>query len=155
MSVMNIYFQFQFVTNLAAIAEKYQTEEDDLHGKMLKYRTWQTVILTVITIVTELLPQEPTLVGYLFTTMAVVYLILAFCLIKALFDLRRCVRKRSRNQVRQNPQRRARMCRKKAQRRPVQKQTSRRCMKEACIADRRCTQNRQAQGINRSQQIPC
>lgn len=90
-SVMNIYFQFQFVTNLAAIAEKYQTEEDDLHGKMLKYRTWQTVILTVITIVTELLPQEPTLVGYLFTTMAVVYLILAFCLIKALFDLRRCV----------------------------------------------------------------
>ena len=87
-SVMNIYFQFQFVTNLAAIAEKYQTEED---GKMLKYRTWQTVILTVITIVTELLPQEPTLVGYLFTTMAVVYLILAFCLIKALFDLRRCV----------------------------------------------------------------
>lgn len=90
-SVMNIYFQFQFVTNLAAIAEKYQTEEDDLHGKMLKYRTWQTVILTVITIVTELLPQEPTLVGYLFTTMAVVYLILAFCLIKALFDLRGCV----------------------------------------------------------------
>lgn len=90
-SVMNIYFQFQFVTNLAAIAEKYQTEEDDLHGKMLKYRTWQTVILTVITIVTELLPQEPTLVGYLFTTMAVVYLILAFSLIKALFDLRRCV----------------------------------------------------------------
>lgn len=90
-SVMNIYFQFQFVTNLAAIAEKYQTEEDDLHGKMLKYRTWQTVILTVITIVTELLPQEPTLVGYLFTTMAVVYLILAFCLFKALFDLRRCV----------------------------------------------------------------
>lgn len=90
-SVMNIYFQFQFVTNLAAIAEKYQTEEDDLHGKMLKYRTWQTVILTVITIVTELLPQEPTLVGYLFTTMAVVYLILAFCLIKTLFDLRRCV----------------------------------------------------------------
>lgn len=90
-SVMNIYFQFQFVTNLAAIAEKYQTEEDDLHGKMLKYRTWQTVILTVITIVTELLPQEPTLVGYLFTTMAVVYLILAFCLIKALFALRRCV----------------------------------------------------------------
>ena len=57
-SVMNIYFQFQFVTNLAAIAEKYQTEEDDLHGKMLKYRTWQTVILTVITIVTELLPQD-------------------------------------------------------------------------------------------------
>ena len=54
-SVMNIYFQFQFVTNLAAIAEKYQTEEDDLHGKMLKYRTWQTVILTVITIETELL----------------------------------------------------------------------------------------------------
>ena len=90
-SVMNIYFQFQFVTNLAAIAEKYQTEEDDLHGKMLKYRTWQTVILTVITIVTELLPREPTLVGYLFTTLAVVYLILAFCLIKALFDLRRCV----------------------------------------------------------------
>ena len=90
-SVMNIYFQFQFVTNLAAIAEKYQTEEDDLHGKMLKYRTWQTVILTVIPIVTEQLPQEPTLLGYLVTTMAVVYLILAFCLIKALFDLRRCV----------------------------------------------------------------
>ena len=93
-SVVNIYFQFQFVTNLAAIAERYQTGEDDLHGKMLKYRTWQTVILTVVTIVTELLAPELTVWAYLSILMMLVYLILAFCLIKAIVDLRRCVRAR-------------------------------------------------------------
>ena len=93
-SVINIYFQFQFVTNLAAIAERHQTGEDDLHGKMLKYRTWQTVILTVVTIVTELLTPELTAWAYLSILMMLVYLILAFCLIKAIVDLRRCVRAR-------------------------------------------------------------
>ncbi len=91
-SVINIYFQFQFVTNLAAIAQRYQTEEDDLHGKMLKYRTWQTVILTVVTIVAELLTPEWIAWAYLSIPMMLVYLILAICLIKAIVDLRRCVR---------------------------------------------------------------
>ena len=93
-SLINIYFQFQFVTNLASIAEKYRTEDDDLHEKMLKYRTWQTIILTVVTISTTLVPSTSEIWKYLSFAMAILYLILVVCLMKALFDLRACIRQR-------------------------------------------------------------
>ena len=93
-SLINIYFQFQFVTNLASIAEKYRTEDDDLHEKMLKYRTWQTIILTVVTISTTLVPSASEIWKYLSFGMAILYLILVVCLMKALFDLRACIRQR-------------------------------------------------------------
>lgn len=93
-SLINIYFQFQFVTNLASIAEKYRTEDDDLHEKMLKYRTWQTIILTAVTISTTLFPSASEVWKYLSFAMAILYLILAVCLMKALFDLRACIRQR-------------------------------------------------------------
>lgn len=93
-SLINIYFQFQFVTNLASIAEKYRTEDDDLHEKMLKYRTWQTIILTVVTISTTLVPSTSEIWKYLSFGMAILYLILVVCLMKALFDLRACIRQR-------------------------------------------------------------
>lgn len=93
-SLINIYFQFQFVTNLASIAEKYRTEDDDLHEKMLKYRTWQTIILTVVTISATLVPSASEIWKYLSFGMAILYLILVVCLMKALFDLRACIRQR-------------------------------------------------------------
>ena len=41
--VVNIYFHFQLLTNLASIATKYQSADDELDAKLLRYRTLQTV----------------------------------------------------------------------------------------------------------------
>ena len=42
--VVNIYFHFQLLTNLASIATKYQSADDELDAKLLRYRTLQTVM---------------------------------------------------------------------------------------------------------------
>ena len=49
--VVNIYFHFQLLTNLASIATKYQSADDELDAKLLRYRTLQTVMLTAVIIV--------------------------------------------------------------------------------------------------------
>ena len=41
--VVNIYFHFQLLTNLASIAAKYQSEDYELDEKLLRYRTLQTI----------------------------------------------------------------------------------------------------------------
>lgn len=49
-SVINIYFHFQLLTNLASIASKYQREGDELDKRILNCRTFQTVMLTAVII---------------------------------------------------------------------------------------------------------
>ena len=90
-SLINLYFQFQFVTNLAAIAAKFQPPGYEMDAKLLTYRTWQTVILTVATLLTTVSPWLSEVWGYALIVIGVVYLVFGICLIKALFDLRRCV----------------------------------------------------------------
>ena len=90
-SVMNIYFQFQFVTNLAAIAAKFQPNGRGLDAKLLTYRTWQTVLLTIVMLLTTFYPWLSEVWGYVLAVLGVIYVVFGFCLIKALFDLRRCV----------------------------------------------------------------
>lgn len=41
-----LYFHFQFLTDMAALAESYQAEEDGLDGKFRYWRTVQTVLVT-------------------------------------------------------------------------------------------------------------
>ena len=48
--VVNIYFHFQLLTNLASIATKYQSADDELDAKLLRYRTLQTVIVILIVV---------------------------------------------------------------------------------------------------------
>lgn len=47
--IIDIYFHFQALTNIASIAYKYQIQEKDFDRKLLKLRTVQTATLTVIT----------------------------------------------------------------------------------------------------------
>lgn len=90
-SLVNLYFHFQFLTNLASIAAKYQPEGYELDLELLRYRTIQTVILTAITIITYLHSWLLAAWTYILIIMVIVYIIIGICLMKALFDLRKCL----------------------------------------------------------------
>lgn len=52
--LVNLYFHFQFITNLASIATKHQQENSSYDKKLLTCRTVQTIMLTVILIIINL-----------------------------------------------------------------------------------------------------
>ncbi|MDD7740572.1 MAG: hypothetical protein SOT28_01090 [Fusicatenibacter sp.] len=89
--LINLYFHFQLLTNLASIAAKYQPEGYELDAKLLRYRTLQTVMLTAIEIVICFQPWLSEVWTSLSVCMMVIYLIAGICLMKALFDLRGCL----------------------------------------------------------------
>ena len=89
--IVNIYFHFQFLTNLASIATKYQSADDELDVKLLRYRTLQTVMLTAVIIIGYLTKWQPDLVTVVSISMIIIYLIAGILLMKALFDLRRSI----------------------------------------------------------------
>lgn len=90
--VVNIYFHFQLLTNLASIATKYQSEGHEFDAKLLHYRTMQTVMLTAVIVLGYLVKWQAELVTFVSVGIIIVYLIVAILLMKALFDLRRCLR---------------------------------------------------------------
>ncbi len=55
-SLVNLYFHFQLLTNLASIAAKHQPAGCALDAKLLRYRTLQTVMLTAVQIILRLHP---------------------------------------------------------------------------------------------------
>lgn len=91
-SLVNLYFHFQFLTNLASIAAKYQPEGYEQDKKLLRYRTIQTVILTATTIISLLHPWLLEVWTYVSIVMMIIYLIAAICLMVALFRLRNCLK---------------------------------------------------------------
>ena len=90
-SLVNLYFHFQLLTNLASIATKYQPEGYELDSELLRYRTIQTVILTAITIITHFHSRLLEVWIFVSIVMLIIYSIAGICLMKALFDLRRCL----------------------------------------------------------------
>lgn len=89
--IVNIYFHFQLLTNLASIAAKYQSTKDELDAKLLRYRTLQTLMLTAVIIIGYLVKWLPGLVMVISIGMIIIYLIAGILLMKALFDLRRSI----------------------------------------------------------------
>ena len=90
-SLVNLYFHFQFLTNLASIAAKYQSEGNELDAKLLRYRTLQTVMLSAIEVIICFQPWLSEAWTVISICMLIVYLIAGICLMKALFDLRKCL----------------------------------------------------------------
>ena len=90
-SLVNLYFHFQFLTNLASIAAKYQSEGYELDAKLLRYRTLQTVMLSAIEVIICFQPWLSEVWTVISICMLIVYLIAGICLMKALFDLRKCL----------------------------------------------------------------
>jgi len=91
--VVNIYFHFQLLTNLASIAAKYQSEGYYLNEKLLHYRTLQTIMLTSVIIIGYLEKWLGDIATVSSVIMIIAYLIAGVLLMKALFDLRRCLPK--------------------------------------------------------------
>ncbi len=87
--LINLYFHFQLLTNLAAIARKYQSEEEERDARLLHCRTFQTVILTAAMMVDGISDRLGEYAAFISGTMIVVYLIAGIVMIKALLDLRR------------------------------------------------------------------
>ena len=86
----NLYFHFQLLTNLASIAAKHQPKDEEHDGRLLSCRSWQTVLLTVAMLLSDLSPWFGE--GWVYVSLALVlgYLIAGLCLMGALFSLRKC-----------------------------------------------------------------
>ncbi len=90
--LINLYFQFQFLTNLASIAAKYQEPDRDCDTKLLTYRNWQTIMLTIVILIGILQLWLSEIWGYVSIGIGIVYILFGICLIKTLFELRNALR---------------------------------------------------------------
>ena len=88
-SLASLYFHFQLFTDFAELAAKYQQPEDGLDRRLLRWRTIQTVLLTVMTLMAYPAQWFSGWWDYVVMAMAVVYLIAGICLMMALFALRK------------------------------------------------------------------
>lgn len=91
-SVAEMYFHFQFLTDCAALAAAYQRPQDGLDRRFLRWRTVQTVLLTGMAIIMYAAEWLGEIWSYVPIVMAVVYLTAGLCLMAALFALRRLFR---------------------------------------------------------------
>lgn len=89
----NLYFHFQFLTDMAALAERYQPKGDDLDRRLRCRRTVYVVLMTAIALVADL---PAGLLGD-WQSWAALGMVVAACLaalfvMTGLFGLRRCFR---------------------------------------------------------------
>ena len=89
--LINLYFHFQFLTNIASIAAKMQPEDDALHTRLLKLRTAQTVMLTCMLVCTRIFSWYTEVWLYIYGALSVVYIIVSISIMRALWLLRRRV----------------------------------------------------------------
>jgi hypothetical protein len=86
--LINLYFHFQLLTNLAAIASKYQDEGDEMDATLLRCRTFQTVTLTAAMIIRKLTNLFGEYAGLITIGLAILYIIAGIIIIKTLIDLK-------------------------------------------------------------------
>lgn len=91
-SLASLYFHFQLITDFAALASKYQWAEEHLDQRLLKWRTCQTVLLTLSTLLAYPMEWLPDWWQYLIICTAVICLIACIGIMVALFGLRKCIR---------------------------------------------------------------
>lgn len=87
LAAASLYFHFQFFTDLAALGEKYQGEEES--RRILKWRAVQTVLITAAAVFRFPVLAQWKGWEYLVIGIAVVSMGICFCLMAALFSLRK------------------------------------------------------------------
>lgn len=87
-SLANLYFHFQLLTNLSSIAAKYQGEGTSHDARLLKCRTIQTIMLTGVIVLGFLSSWLSDIWAYISVCMGLTYVIAGICMIKALLDFR-------------------------------------------------------------------
>lgn len=85
----NLYFHFQLLTNLSSIVAKYQPEDEEYDRKILKYRTMQTVLFTVMMVLSSLSTLFGESWASISLALGVAYLIAGICMMSALFQIKR------------------------------------------------------------------
>lgn len=91
-AVAQLYFLFQFLTDMAALARAYcrEPEAADLSRRILRCRTVQTVLVTAIALAPYLPAQLPEGVsGGALAVLAIAYCLLGIALMLFMFQLRR------------------------------------------------------------------
>lgn len=98
-TVAGLYFHFQFLTDMAALAANYQPAEGNLDRRILRHRTGLLVLSTAADLLSGIRPlvrtevQMELLMGGVFL-LAVLLLILAVLVMTDLFRLRSCIGER-------------------------------------------------------------
>ena len=87
--VVNLYFHFQFLTDIASIARRYQPDDTDLDGRILRCRTLQTLMLTSMWGLTYFSKWYKDAWAFISMGMGVVYVIAGIIIMRAIFALRR------------------------------------------------------------------
>ena len=85
----SLYFQFQFLTDCAALAAEYQPPDSELDRRLLRWRTIQTVLITVTTLMSYAAEFFGDAWSYATLALTVVSLFATLCLMAALFSLRK------------------------------------------------------------------
>ena len=92
-AVAGLYFHFQFLTDMAALAEQYQPAGAGLDGKLRVRRTLYVVLMTLFSLLGNLLAALPEHWGEgIAIVMVLTALIAAILIMAALFRLRRFFR---------------------------------------------------------------
>ena len=89
--VVNLYFHFQFLTDIASIACRYQPDDTDLDGRILRCRTLQTLMLTSMWGLTYFSKWYEDAWAFISMGMGVIYVIAGVIIMRAIFALRRSV----------------------------------------------------------------
>lgn len=89
-SLTNLYFHFQFLTDMAALAADWQPADRELDKRLLKWRTLQTLMLTATLLLSQLMPLLGEWSGVVSLVTMLIYLIATICLMRTLFHLRKC-----------------------------------------------------------------
>ena len=87
--LLNLYFDFQFITNLASIAIKHQKEGCIYDKKLLKYRTILTILQTIFIVFTafNFIPEE--VLTYIAFALGIVFVIVCIGMMVILNQLRK------------------------------------------------------------------
>lgn len=87
--LLNLYFHFQFITNLASIAIKHQKEGCIYDKKLLKYRTILTILQTIFIVFTafNFIPEE--VLTYIAFALGIVFVIVCIGMMVILNQLRK------------------------------------------------------------------
>ena len=87
--LLNLYFHFQFITNLASIAIKHQQEGCIYDKKLLKYRTILTILQTIFIVFTafNFIPEE--VLTYIAFALGIVFVIVCIGMMVILNQLRK------------------------------------------------------------------
>ena len=92
-TVVTLYFHFQFLTDMAALAECCQPEDDNLASRIRGHRTAFTLLITVFGLMADLTPVLPWewwagMIGF----GALITCIVALMIMMDLFHLRKLIR---------------------------------------------------------------